>query len=97
MFMRSQAPDIVVVMEPSVSGDNADNFICRSGFDHSYQVEATGLSGGIWVLWNDSVVLDVVVVSNQFIHASCSEAGSSKHFFITFVYASPNASRRSGV
>ncbi|KAL4376570.1 hypothetical protein GQ457_02G042980 [Hibiscus cannabinus] len=42
--------DIVVIMEPRVSGLDVDNFIRRSGFDFSYRVETTCFSGGIWHL-----------------------------------------------
>ncbi|KAL4272914.1 hypothetical protein GQ457_13G010250 [Hibiscus cannabinus] len=50
--------DIVAVMEPRISGRTADNFIKRSSFEFSYRVEAHGFSGGIWVLWRNTVKLE---------------------------------------
>ncbi|KAL9409078.1 hypothetical protein AB3S75_047461 [Citrus x aurantiifolia] len=47
---QSYNPDMVVVMEPRISGRKADNFIKASGFDRSHRVEAVGFSGEIWLL-----------------------------------------------
>ncbi|KAK8617815.1 hypothetical protein V6N13_080720 [Hibiscus sabdariffa] len=41
-------------------------------------------------------MLDIVVVT-KYIHVVCVDKGSAKSFFITFVYASINASRHKGV
>ncbi|KAL4347003.1 hypothetical protein GQ457_17G006580 [Hibiscus cannabinus] len=97
LLLRTHRPDIFAIMEPRVSGDLADKFIRRSGFEFSYRVEANGFCGGIWILWKPSVSLDVLAVDSQFIHGACLVHGTRKSFFITFVYASPNAYRRSFV
>ncbi|KAL4291711.1 hypothetical protein GQ457_14G003420 [Hibiscus cannabinus] len=72
LLVRQQKPDIVVIMEPRISGREADRFIRRSGFEFSYRVEANGFSSGIWVLWRDTINIQVLAVSNQYIHALCS-------------------------
>ncbi|KAL4346847.1 hypothetical protein GQ457_17G009160 [Hibiscus cannabinus] len=41
------------------------------------RVEATGFSGVIWVMWKETIHIDVVVVSNQFVHGLCLEKSSS--------------------
>ncbi|KAL4324688.1 hypothetical protein GQ457_11G022210 [Hibiscus cannabinus] len=82
---------------PRVSGLTADNFIRRARFDYSYPVEANGFSGGIWVMWKNIVNIDVVVVDNQFIHGSCFVIASQQRFFITFIYAIPDSSRKSAL
>ncbi|KAK8497930.1 hypothetical protein V6N11_072884 [Hibiscus sabdariffa] len=33
-----------------------------------FRVESHGFSGGIWLLWNESVIVDISHVANQFIH-----------------------------
>ncbi|KAL4317972.1 hypothetical protein GQ457_18G007610 [Hibiscus cannabinus] len=58
MELLKHKPDISAIMEPRVSGPQADGFIRGSGFEFSYMVEANGFSGGIWVLWNSTVKLD---------------------------------------
>ncbi|GMI90163.1 hypothetical protein HRI_002685600 [Hibiscus trionum] len=96
-MVQIQKPDIVAVVEPRISGVTTDNFIQRSGFDSSYRVEASGFSGRIWVLWKPSVRLDILVVSSQFVHGWCPDFLGRKIFFITFIYASPNHSKRSAL
>ncbi|KAL4311796.1 hypothetical protein GQ457_01G023690 [Hibiscus cannabinus] len=49
----------------------SDKVIKFSGFEWSFRVEAHGFSGGIWVLWRDTVRFDILVVSNQFVHGFC--------------------------
>ncbi|GMI86798.1 hypothetical protein HRI_002349100 [Hibiscus trionum] len=95
LMVHVQKPDIVALFEPRISGVKADYFIRRTGFDNSYRVEATGFSGGIWVLWRSSVKIDVVAISSQFVHGWCYDIVRKRSCFLTFVYASPNSSKRS--
>ncbi|KAL4284826.1 hypothetical protein GQ457_16G025340 [Hibiscus cannabinus] len=94
LLVKNQKPDMVVVMEPRISGRAADTFIRKSGFKYSYRVEAHGFSGGIWLLWQCSVNVQILAVSNQYIHTLCKMGDDDSSFFGTFVYASPNALRR---
>ncbi|KAL4278579.1 hypothetical protein GQ457_03G026910 [Hibiscus cannabinus] len=45
LLVRKRKPEIVIVMEPRNSGNAADIFIRRTGFDRSYSVEAHGFAG----------------------------------------------------
>ncbi|KAL4319850.1 hypothetical protein GQ457_18G018210 [Hibiscus cannabinus] len=94
LFTRIHKPDIFVVLEPRISGDKADLFIRRSQFDCSYRVEAEGFSGGIWVMWRKSIKVDVIAVSNQFIHGIIQVPTENHNFFFTFIYASPARYKR---
>ncbi|KAL4290816.1 hypothetical protein GQ457_14G003450 [Hibiscus cannabinus] len=94
LLVKKQKPDMVVVMEPRISGRAVDIFIRKSGFEYSYRVEAHGFSGGIWLLWQCSVNVQILAVSNQYIHTLCKMGDDDSSFFATFVYASPNAMRR---
>ncbi|KAL4308369.1 hypothetical protein GQ457_01G026590 [Hibiscus cannabinus] len=62
LLFRKRKPEIVIVMEPRISGSAADRFIRRTGFDRSYRVEAHDFAGGIRVLWNESITIDVLAV-----------------------------------
>ncbi|KAL4282241.1 hypothetical protein GQ457_03G010920 [Hibiscus cannabinus] len=97
LLIRKQRPDIVAIMEPRISGRAADKFIQRSSFEFSYRVEAHGFSGGIWVLWRSTVKLEVLAVSNKFVHALCSLNSDGIQFFVSFVYVSPNSVERRGL
>ncbi|KAL4311976.1 hypothetical protein GQ457_01G025270 [Hibiscus cannabinus] len=94
LFTRIHKPDIFVVLEPRISDDKADLFIRRLQFDCSYRVEAEGFSGGIWVMWRKSIKVDVIAVSNQFIHGIIQVPTENHNFFFTFIYASPARYKR---
>ncbi|KAI9123772.1 hypothetical protein K1719_005072 [Acacia pycnantha] len=85
--------DVVVILEPRVSGRAVDKIIKGWGFNHSVRKEAEGFSGGIWILWNlNELRIDVRVLNEQFIHCHLSLHG--KKMLFTAVYATPNVSKR---
>lgn len=85
--------DIVVILEPRVSGNPANKIIKSWGFQYSVRSEAVGFSGGIWILWNrDELSVDVIEIEDQFIH--CRIGVENKSMLFTTVYASPNEQRR---
>ncbi|KAL4369613.1 hypothetical protein GQ457_05G012620 [Hibiscus cannabinus] len=94
LMCRSKVPDVVAIFEPRISGGAADRFIRKSGFTFSFRVEARGFSGGIWILWKDSVHIDILAVSNQCVHGHCVPLNGEPGFRITFIYASPEVGRR---
>ncbi|KAL4302657.1 hypothetical protein GQ457_10G023960 [Hibiscus cannabinus] len=91
LLLNTHKPDIVALFEPRVSGSKADKFVQRHGFPRSFRVEARGFSGGIWLFWRVHILLDIIAVSNQFIHCFCVDSRSDLSFFLTAVYASPDA------
>ncbi|KAI9073110.1 hypothetical protein K1719_044919 [Acacia pycnantha] len=85
--------NIVVILEPRISGNQATKVIKNWGFKHSVRREAKGFSGGIWILWEmDEIVVDVIVIDEQFIHCKLS-LGENVMLF-TAIYANPNDQRR---
>ncbi|KAL4311375.1 hypothetical protein GQ457_01G022070 [Hibiscus cannabinus] len=81
-------------MMDSLGGDHgivADRVVARMGFPNSYSVETNGFSGGIWLLWDDTVVIRVKHVANQFITALVEGSCFQVNFYLTVVYASPMA------
>lgn len=86
--------DMVAVLEPKVSGLQADKFIKLSGFDRSQRVEAVGFSGGIWLLWNERITVDIVENHKQFILFKVINMNGGWSW-ITAVYASPVNALRS--
>ncbi|KAK8660876.1 hypothetical protein V6N13_051784 [Hibiscus sabdariffa] len=66
--LRDSKPDLVVFVEPRISGRKADSVIALLGFPNSHRVEAIGFSGGIWLAWYDSISVEILVNHFQFIH-----------------------------
>ncbi|KAJ1441395.1 Ribonuclease H-like superfamily [Sesbania bispinosa] len=83
------------LLEPRVSGKRADSIIRKCGFQFNYRVDASGFSGGIWILWNDTNSR-VEVISNhpQFVHLKISPLHGGRPWFLICVYASPRLQQR---
>ena len=56
-------------LETKCSGEHAEGICNRLKFDHWCLVEALGLSGGIWLLWKDTIDLLILKTHPQFIRA----------------------------
>ena len=66
--------NILVVVEPRISGVKADRIVDKLNFEASFRVEAHGMSGGIWLLWNKSKVnIKILDSSRHFIHGIVNE------------------------
>ncbi|CAL1377530.1 unnamed protein product [Linum trigynum] len=90
LYKDSYKPDIVCILEPRISGNDASSVIKSLGYDTWAIYDAIGFSGGIWVLWNPSdLKLEEFDNHKQFINLKCSSA-NVETFQIIAVYASPN-------
>ncbi|KAK4279973.1 hypothetical protein QN277_011661 [Acacia crassicarpa] len=79
--------NILCIIEPCVSGSRADK-VCRTlGFSHWMRVEATGFSGGIWLLWNsDTFDITYLTSSTQLLHCQVKELSCNTTSLLTIVY-----------
>ena len=88
--------DVLALFETHAGGEKARKICQNLGFDNSFRVDATGQSGGIWLLWRDQAgALTVLESSDQFVHARVVIGTQSIHLLA--VYAAPTVSRRSGL
>lgn len=93
MKKRTKAK-IFVLVETRCSGPNAQKVIKQLGFKYQIVEEARGLSGGIWILWNDDLIsLTVLSKHKQYIHCAVTGIGRRAWLF-TAIYASPRATER---
>ncbi|GMJ02877.1 hypothetical protein HRI_003956900 [Hibiscus trionum] len=93
-FIHDYKPDIVLMVEPRVSGSRAERFITAMGFPHSHRVEAVGFAGGIWLAWWDTVDLDIIFNHFQFVHFRVTVKRTGISFLSTAVYGSPCSTKR---
>lgn len=76
-------------METRCSGINAQKAIMGMGFKFQIVEEARGMSGGIWILWNDETInINVMESHTQFIHCRARGLGRREWCF-TAIYGSP--------
>ncbi|KAA3455874.1 reverse transcriptase [Gossypium australe] len=93
-YNEEHKPHIVCLVEPRVSGNKANIIIENLGFNYSHRVEAIGFSGGIWVGWKDFIQIKIIRNHPQFIFLRVDNYVPNKSFFISFVYGSPDRSKR---
>ena len=68
--MKKFKTDILAVFETHAGGEAASRICQGLGFGNSFRVDASGQSGGMWLLWRDELgELEVVKFSDQFIYA----------------------------
>ncbi|XP_031119046.1 uncharacterized protein LOC116022462 [Ipomoea triloba] len=92
-FCRLYSPDLVCLLEPKVSGDQANRICISFGFEEWIRVEAVGFSGGIWVFWNRPLEIQIMKTHPQFINLQITD-GNSPPWVLSIVYGSPNQSLR---
>jgi exonuclease III len=86
--------DVLIVLEPRISGDTAKNVISDLGFTNFEVSDADGFSGGIWVLWNNfNIGLDVVHTWEQSITVRINYP-HGKHWMMSAVYGKPSYRKR---
>ncbi|KAH1131349.1 hypothetical protein J1N35_002727 [Gossypium stocksii] len=93
-YIREHKPNIVSLLEPRVSGRKADEVIAKIGLQYSHRVEARGFSGRIWLSWNSSLNLEILINHPQFILTRVSYGVPTQTILIIFVYRSPNRTKR---
>lgn len=92
-IVRRNRVAVAALFEPRISGCRADKVIKGCGFQNSFRVEATGFSGGIWVLWQDVVEVRVLECHSQFVDTLITFQDQALR--VTMVYAAPSRARRS--
>lgn len=55
-FLRVQKPSIFVVVEPLVCGPKAERILRRLGFGRYCIADPVGLTGGVWLYWDDKII-----------------------------------------
>lgn len=95
-MLKKFTTNILAVFETH-AGEEVARRICRVlGFKNSFKVDSAEQSGGLWLLWRNSMGNVVVEESSdQFIHASVTNGTEKVHLIA--VYVAPTMSRRSGL
>lgn len=87
----------MAILEPRISGENADRVIQKIGLVEGARVDACGFSGGIWCLWRSNFMPVSVIASSRYcIHLKINP-NSPLFWYYSVVYASSNAANREEV
>ena len=93
---RRHRPKMLIIIDPRISEDRAQTVIDSLPYTHSHQVDPTGYSGDIWLLWNESpsFMVEIITRNEHSIHALVKVHSSSASFLFTSVYAPPQFYKR---
>lgn len=70
-LIKLHEPSIVVLLEPKISGGDADQVIKEIGFSGQYHIDPEGFAHGIWILWQtEDVRAEVTSSTPHQIHLS---------------------------
>ncbi|XVE93925.1 hypothetical protein REPUB_Repub01dG0236100 [Reevesia pubescens] len=86
--------DLLIIVEPRISGETADKVIKQLGFDGFAKVDAVGFSGGIWVLWKNSIGTVQVIAKESQILTVIINGAMGKKWGLSAIYASPTPLNR---
>ncbi|CAL1372119.1 unnamed protein product [Linum trigynum] len=90
LLTNQHKPDILILLEPQISGTTADLVCEKLGYPDIARVDANGRSGGIWLCW-DKKAFDVEITSACFQHLTAKITSANlSSFLLTAIYASPN-------
>ncbi|KAL4302835.1 hypothetical protein GQ457_10G004410 [Hibiscus cannabinus] len=62
-FVCQYRPKVVALFEPRVSGQKANNIVSRLGSPHSFRIEAHGFARGIWLFWEESIMVELLLMN----------------------------------
>lgn len=86
---KSQQPSIVFLMETRAHRNRIENLRRSLKFANSFCEEANGMAGGLCLLWNNNIVIDVLAYSSNLIHTMVTVRPDTETFNCTFIYAPP--------
>lgn len=93
-LVQLHEPTIIAILAPRIYGWTADDLYKKMGKSVWFQVEASGFSDGIWILWNKlDANLRIINARQQFMHPSVLSLAGAEWELIA-VYASLNPSYR---
>lgn len=94
--MKKYSTDVLAVFETHAGGERAGQICHGLGFENSFRVDASGQSGGLWILWKSGIgEVDVISSTDQFIHVTVVNGEEILNLIV--VYAAPTVSRHSGL
>lgn len=87
-------PTIVFLMETRARGNRIQQLAYNLKYKSYFYVEPEGLSGGLCLMWNMEVEIEIDNYSKNFIHTTITHKKEANFWDCTFIYGEPSPSRR---
>jgi exonuclease III len=72
------APSIFCIQETQINRARSESLSSSLGFDHAFGVDSDGRSGGLVMLWNNNLNIDILGYSHYHIDVSVSGLGDEQ-------------------
>lgn len=93
-IIRTHKLIILIIIEPRISGREAEEACLKLGKSDWARSEAMGFSDGIGALWNrEEIHIEIVHVCKHFVHSLMTPRGNES-WEMTAIYASMSSQRR---
>ena len=93
-LVRVYKPDIVILIETLVNGNKISDLCYSIGFDNHFSVDRIGRSGGLAILWRNSVDCSLINFSQNFINLLIKDPVIGSCRLTTFYGYSDSGRRR---
>lgn len=93
-FLQAYNPKLVFLSETRQSEEQMKNLRWRLGLKGCLARSCVGRSGGIALFWKESLLVDLITISNKVIDAAVRECPNSQPWRISFVYGDPRVEDR---
>lgn len=88
-YIHTFNPNILILVETRVSSSYINCILHKSNYTNFLAVEACGFSGGIWMIWDATLVhVETVTVDDQIFNLVVKR-GRASTWFLSAIYASP--------
>lgn len=88
LLIKTHNPSLLALFETKMSGRSADDVCRKLNYNSWIRVEAIGFSGGIWLMWNEDLDIQISHTHPQFIVTEIKR--HNRVWNMVFVYASPD-------
>ncbi|XP_026451804.1 uncharacterized protein LOC113352159 [Papaver somniferum] len=85
---------MVFLSETKLSSEASTTRVDQFGFENSCVVSSIGRSGGLWLLWRNSINLEVISSSPNLIHVVIHNDGPRQSWHLFCIYGPPRLSDR---
>lgn len=92
-LLKKHSPDLVFLLETKINGSKTGNLKVSLRFNSCVNVDSIGNSGGLLLLWKDSIAVTILSFSTGYIDARISISDDFEWHFSGF-YGDPNPSKR---
>ena len=91
---KANIPKLVFLCETRQAVDKMEKLRWRLGLKGFCGVSSFGLSGGLALYWDESLMVTVLDSCHRYIDVSMEDRGADKKWRMTFVYGEPRVENR---